>query len=170
MVEEVKRKKGRPCLPDNQLLHPRKVWNRPSVLRGEILDVPQPSKAALKRWNHIVEACVAAILTQPCRADNIAPKNKVAVKFESGWKKPTDFLKGVLKYSCAEYEVREFNAEQLLLWLYVRKLAPYCASDIYKERQGIMANMSKMEKELEIMLDEVVEVEHTESIEHNEGE
>jgi hypothetical protein len=160
---ESPRKRGRPPLEDHELLHPRKVWVRPTVLRGEILDVPQPSEAALKRWSHIVEACVAAILTQPSRAYNIAPKNKVAIKFESSWKKPTDFLKGVLKYTCAEYKVREFNAEQLLLWLYVRKLAPYCASDIYKERQGIMNSFGRMERELEIMLDEVVEVDHNES-------
>lgn len=158
-------KRGRPPLEDHELLHPRKVWVRPTVLRGEILDVPQPSKAELKRWSHIVDACVAAIMTQPSRANNTAPKNKVAIKFEASWKKPIDFLKGVLKYSCDEYVIREFNAEQLLLWLYVRKLAPYCASDIYKERQGIMVNMGKIEKELEIMLDEDIVGEHNEGIE-----
>ena len=163
-------KRGRPLVPEEDLLHPRKQWVRPTVLHGEILDIPDPSKAEIKRWKSIEDACILAIMTQPSRADNVAPKNKVAVRFKKSDKKPIDFLRGVLKSSDGVYEIREFNAEQLLLWLYVRKLAPYCASDIYKERQGILANMSKMEKELEIMLDEDIVMEHNEGSEDNEGE
>ena len=158
-------KRGRPLVPDEDLLHPRQQWVRPTVLHGEILDIPDPSKAEIKRWKIIEDACILAIMTQPSRANNVAPKNKVAVRFKKSDKKPIDFLRGVLKSSDDIYEIREFNAEQLLLWLYVRKLSKYCARDIYKERQGDMTSIGKMEKELEIMLDEDIIVEHNDGTE-----
>ena len=160
------RKRGRPLTDESTLLHPRKVWIRPTVLHGEILDIPEPSKAALKRWKHMVDACMVAILAQPSRANNTAPKNKVAFRFPDGWKKPEKFLTGVIVSRYDGGVVREFNAEQLLLWLYVRKLCLYCARDLYKMRSTVMHGLNTLEKEIDTMLEE----DYNDPIEGTQGE
>lgn len=155
-------KQGRPPLPDEQLLHPRKQWVRRNVLKSVVKASKPPTKAMVALYGPIIEEAIVAVLSQPSRANNVAKKNKIDVTFPSNHKFPLGWPNGRIVKELDGMVTRAYNAELVVLFGYEYLYIPWQPTDIYKERQGIMNSFGKMERELEIMLDEVVEVEHNE--------
>lgn len=129
---------ARPRLPENQLLHPRKL--RKSTTKGQRLDVPTPSQRTLKKWKPIVDMCVAAVATN--ESLHLQPiKNKVRLKF---WKNPPKgFPKSRIVDEVDGWLVCEYNAEILLLWMWERKLADLCPNDIYTLRSSYLKSLAQ---------------------------
>jgi len=168
--EPTKRRRGRPPLKESELKHPRQQWNRRNVLKSVVKASKPPSKANKALYGPIIDEAIAAVLTQPSRADNVAKKNKIEVTFPKKHKFPEGWPIGRIVKELDGMITRTYNAELVVLWAYEYLYIHWQPTDIYRERMGIMANMSKMEKELEIMLDESFVVEYNEPIEHNERE
>lgn len=136
-------------LPDDQLKNPRKI--RKSPMKGVQLDVPEPSKKELKRWKPLLDLCTVAVLTND-RVDNIAKKNKIRISYPNKEAIPKDFPRGFPKGNSSDTITLEYNAELVLRWLWERKLAPYNANMLYKQRMGILMGLTNLQKELDVEL------------------
>lgn len=161
-----KRGKGRPLLPEDELLHPRKKNNRRSPVTSTQID-KEPTKAALKKYKSLVELCIVTIMNQPSRADNIAKKLRIVLKHPIKWKRPEGWPVGrFVEKDLEGYNYVSYQAELLLLWLWERKLSKYSPTMLYKKRQYLMGEITKMEN----MLDMIDVQEYDGCIEDNEGE
>lgn len=163
-------KRGRPLVPDEDLLHPRQQWNRRNVLKSTVKATKPPTKAEKALYGPIIEEAIVGVLTQPSRHNNIAKKNKIEITFPKKHVFPDGWPIGRIVKELDGMITKSYNAELIVIFGYEYAYIPWQPTDIYKERQGIMVSMGKMEKELEIVLDEDIVVEHNDGSEDNEGE
>ncbi len=106
----------------------------------------KPSTKELKYWKPIVDICVSVILQQPPRTANIEKKLRINLRFPGDWKKPDGWPRGKLVAKNEDKSrILSYPAESILLWLWERRLSPWCASDIYKSRHGVLLSTYKME-------------------------
>lgn len=146
---------ARPKLPDSQLKHPRCI--RKSTTTGKQLDIPEPSKKEKKRWEPVVAYAMSCVV-QNDRKDNIAPKTKMFVKFAKGTKPPKGWPRSVVKTINDDGSTTySYNAEQILLWAWERKLAKYNPSMLY-------ARLRRFNSDLRNLLDLDVDTSHLDSI------
>lgn len=166
ILEPPKRGRGRPMLPENELLHPRKKNNRRSPVTSTQID-KEPTKAALKKYKSLVELCIVTIMNQPSRADNISKKLRIVLKHPVKWKRPEGWPVGrFVEKNVDGYDYVSYTAELLLLWAWERKLSKYSPTMLYKKRQSTMGEITKMENTLDM-----VDVEEYDgNIEVNQGE
>ena len=163
-LEPPKRGKGRPPIADESLLkHPRKKWNRRSPVTSTQID-KEPTKAALKKYKSLVELCIVTIMNQPSRKDNLSKKLRIVLKHPVKWKRPEGWPIGrFVKKDLDGYNYVSYQAELLLLWAWERKLSKYSPTMLYKKRQAMMGEITKMEN----MLDMVDVGEYDNYIENN---
>jgi hypothetical protein len=128
---------GRNKKPDHELLHPR--YKRKSFTCGEVNpDAPEPTKATLKRWKPIFDACCKAVLTnETLHAQPI--KNKIRINWG-----PKGAPEGFPGHGRNVGGSREYNAETVLLWMYENKLSPYNPSMLYRSRLSLMHSINKL--------------------------
>lgn len=161
-----KRARGRPLLPEDELLHPRKKNNRRSPVTSTQID-KEPTKAALKKYKALVELCIVTIMNQPSRKDNISKKLRIVLKHPVKWKRPEGWPLGRFVEKDVEgYDYVSYTAELVLLWCYTNRYSKYSPTMLYKKRQAMMGEITKMEN----MLDMVDVEEYDGSIEVNQGE
>jgi hypothetical protein len=129
---------GRPRLPDDQLKYkrPPEGYKLKSRYTGVQLDIPTPSEADLAKWAKIVERCRVLVLTNASCHDG-AKKNMLELRLSG--KPPKGFPVGriVQKHEDGS-QTRKYNAEQILMWLWERKLAPWNAGMLYRMRREVM--------------------------------
>lgn len=165
-MEAPKRGRGRPMLPEEGLLHPRKKNNRRSPVTSTQID-KEPTKAALKKYKSLVELCIVTIMNQPSRADNISKKLRIVLKHPVKWKRPEGWPLGrIVEANVDGYNYVSYTAELMLIYLFERRLSKYSPTMLYKKRQHLMGEITKMEN----MLDMVDVGEYDTSIDNNEGE
>jgi hypothetical protein len=166
-MDSPKRGKGRPPVEDEATLkHPRVIRNRKSTVTSTQID-KEPTKAALKKYKSLVELCIVTIMNQPSRADNISKKLRIVLKHPVKWKRPEGWPVGRFVESNVDgYNYVSYTAELLLLWLWERKLSKYNPTMLYKKRQYLMGEITKMEN----MLDMVDVEEYDGCTEDYEGE
>lgn len=165
-MDTLKLTRGRPLLPEDELLHPRKKNNRRSPVTSTQID-KEPTKAALKKYKSLVELCIVTIMNQPSRKDNISKKLRIILKHPVKWKRPEGWPLGrFMEKDIDGYNYVSYQAELLLLWAWERKLSKYSPTMLYKKRQHLMGEITKMEN----MLDMVDVGEYDECIEVNQGE
>lgn len=158
-------------MAEEDLLHPRKVWVRKNVLKGDRLTDKPPSKALIRLYGGYVQAAIVAVLFQPPRSDNVAKKNKIEVSFPKKHKFPEGWPIGRIVKELDGIVTRAYNAELIVLWGYQYLYCKWQPSDLYKHRGPVMHGMASLERNLEITLDEGVEEEYNSSVEtDNEGE
>lgn len=163
---ENKRPRGRPRLPEDELLHPRKIVHRRSPVTSTQID-KEPTKAALKKYKALVELCIVTIMNQPSRKDNIEKKLRIVLKHPVKWKRPEGWPLGrFVEKNLDGYDYVSYTAELMLLWCWERKLSKYSPTMLYKKRQATMGEITKMEN----MLDMVDVGEYDGGIEVNQGE
>lgn len=166
ILEPTKRGRGRPMLPENELLHPRKKNNRRSPVTSTQID-KEPTKAALKKYKSLVELCIVTIMNQPSRTDNVNKKLRIVLKHPVKWKRPEGWPVGrFVEKNVDGYDYVSYTAELLLLFLWERRLSKYSPTMLYKKRQHTMGEITKMEN----MLDMVDMEEYDGCIEVNQGE
>lgn len=132
---------ARPLLDDSLLKHPRRI--RKSPLRSSATTIPKPSKAEIKRWQKLVNVCVAAVLAND-RTDNLGIKNKVTISFAKKAKKHIGFPIGRIVERTERGVVIEYNAELLLVFLYERGLTPYTPTQLYAAKRGLLTEYENM--------------------------
>ena len=143
-------KRGRPLVPDEDLLHPRQVRVRKNVLKGERLTDKLPSKALVKLYGGIVEEAIVGVLSQPSRENNKSKKNKIDVTFPKKHKFPEAWPKGRIVKWLDGMITRAYTCEQIVLWGYQWNYCQWMPSDLYRMRIPIMHKMNALEKELDI--------------------
>lgn len=146
-----KRGKGRPLLNIALLKHPRKKNNRRSPVTSTQID-KEPTKAALKKYKALVELCIVTIMNQPSRADNISKKLRIVLKHPVKWKRPEGWPLGrFVEKDLDGYNYVSYQAELLLLWCWERKLSKYSPTMLYRKRQYLMGEITKMENILDMV-------------------
>lgn len=130
---------GRPRIDDSLLKNPRTGYKLKSRYRGTQLDIPAPSEAELAKWAKIVEKCRILVLTNAsCHSG--AKKNMIELRMRG--KMPKDFPRGRIVATHEDgSQTRRFNAEQILMWLWERKLAPWNAGMLYRMRKEAWMSM-----------------------------
>lgn len=134
---------SRPLLPADKLKHPRHT--RKSTVQGKQLDVPTPSKALKEAWKPVIDAALACLVEND-RKDNIAKKTRMYLSFLVETKPPARFPVGRVEKKADGTVVRSYNAEQVLLWAWERKLADVNPTMFY-------AKLRKYNMEIREMLD-----------------
>ena len=159
-----KRGKGRPPVEDeSKLKHPRVVRNRKSTVTSTQID-KEPTKAALRKYKSLVELCIVTIMNQPSRADNKAKKLRIVLKHPVKWKRPEGWPLGrIVEANVDGYNYVSYTAELLLLWCYTNRYSKYSPTMLYKKRQHLMGEITKMEN----ILDMVDVEEYDNNIENN---
>lgn len=162
-LEPPKRGRGRPLLDESLLLHPRKKNNRRSPVTSTQID-KEPTKAALKKYKSLVELCIVTIMNQPSRKDNLSKKLRIVLKHPVKWKRPEGWPLGrFVEANVDGYNYVSYTAELMLLYLFERRLSKYSPTMLYKKRQAMMGEITKMEN----MLDMVDVGEYDNYIENN---
>lgn len=146
-----RRKRGRPLLDESLLLHPRKKNNRRSPVTSTQID-KEPTKAALKKYKSLVELCIVTIMNQPSRKDNVAKKLRIVLKHPVKWKRPEGWPLGRFVEKDVEgYDYVSYTAELVLLWCYYNRYSKYSPTMLYKKRQAMMGEITKMENMLDMI-------------------
>ena len=150
-MEPAKRPRGRPRLPEDELLHPRKIVHRRSPVTSTQIG-KEPTKAALKKYKSLVELCIVTIMNQPSRKDNLSKKLRIVLKHPIKWKGPEGWPLGrFVERDIDGSDYVSYTAELVLLWCYYNRYSKYSPTMLYKKRQAMMGEITKMENMLDMV-------------------
>lgn len=110
--------------------------------------LPKPTLKEVKRWKPIAELCYRLVLTNPADCSGIYTRNRLTINWGTS-SPPEDFPPSRRKNG----KVLKYAAAKVLDWLYIRRLAKYSTSMIYRARQSILWNTTNMLSEFEIKVD-----------------
>ena len=135
--------------PDNELKHPRRIRRSTSVAERKG-GVKKPSKRILKLWKPLVELCMQQVIMQDKR-DNIAKKDRVAIKWSEKMEKPHSFPSSGGKVN--KEGVPTYAADLVLIWLYENWLCDVTPAMLYAKRRFFFGELTRTNDFIDKLLD-----------------